>query len=384
MPADDYSVECFLGSGSFGEVFKGVHIATNAVYALKMVNLEEADDMTRVIKEVHFLSHNRSQYLIKHYETFLRGSDMWIVMEYCGGGSCADLLKCLDKVSEQVAAYILRDVLKALDYLHHRKKVHRDVKLANILLTETGEVKLGDFGVSSELSVTRAKRNTLVGTPYWMAPEVISRSSQGYDVKADIWSTGITAIELVTGTPPLAQYPPIKALFEIPKRKPPQLEGDYSDRLKNFIKYCLVKLPKQRPSASTLLHHEFITTCPEVSLVEVLMEKKKKESDEPSRLPKRKKGIERNVPVIEWNLSSFQDGTQSLPPSWQGKYSELIYDSLTNVIGRAQSEVTREMVRHVRRCIVNTEEENPGFCHALVEELTKLVGETPVDSAIDV
>lgn len=253
-----YRLQKCIGKGNFGDVYRAA--GPGGTVAIKIVDLDESsEDILVLVQEIQFLVRLRLPHITEYVETFLDGTSMWIVMEYCGGGLCGDLLRVHKSLSEEVVAYVTTGVLRGLAYLHAEKKVHRDIKLANILLTDDGVVKLADFGVSGELSLTLARKNTFVGTPYWMAPEVISRQKTGYDEKADIWLVGITVIELCTGLPPWAQYDPMKIVFDIPKRKPPSLPETFSDNIRDFVRYCLVKVPKYRPGALGLLHHRFVT-----------------------------------------------------------------------------------------------------------------------------
>ncbi|TVY86273.1 Serine/threonine-protein kinase, partial [Lachnellula willkommii] len=271
--ASQYTVLHELGSGSFGTVYKAIDKRTGEIVAIKHIDLESTDeDIQDIQSEIQILSSCTSPYVTQYKASFLRGHKLWIVMEFLGGGSGLDLLKP-GNLNEGHVAIICRELLLGLEYLHQEGKIHRDVKAANVLLSTSGKVKLADFGVATQLTNIKSQRNTFVGTPYWMAPEVIQEA--GYDYKADIWSLGITALELINGGPPHADVHPMKVLFLIPKQSAPRLEGSqYSREFKDFIAQCLVKDCDRRPSAKELLRHKFIRSAGKVEALQELIERR--------------------------------------------------------------------------------------------------------------
>ncbi|KFM67355.1 Serine/threonine-protein kinase 3, partial [Stegodyphus mimosarum] len=270
QPEEVFDIICKLGEGSYGSVYKALHKESGQVLAIKQVPVDT--DLQEIIKEISIMQQCDSPYVVKYYGSYFKGTDLWIVMEYCGGGSVSDIMRLRKKtLMEEEIATILCDTLKGLEYLHYRRKIHRDIKAGNILLNTEGHAKLADFGVAGQLTDTMAKRNTVIGTPFWMAPEVIQEI--GYDCVADIWSLGITALEMAEGKPPYGDIHPMRAIFMIPTKPPPSFRDPdrWSSEFIDFVSRCLVKNPDERASASELLQHEYIRNAKPVTILQQMI-----------------------------------------------------------------------------------------------------------------
>lgn len=263
-----YELEYMLGNGAFGTVWKARRKQTAEIVAIKQIDLESStEDIAEIQCEIALLAACQSKHITSYFDSFITGFRLWIVMEYMSEGSALDLIQT-SRLSESQAAFICREVLQGLTYLHCQGKLHRDIKAANILLNSTGEVKLADFGVAAQLSSNMSRRHTCVGTPFWMAPEVIQQA--GYDYKADIWSLGITMIELLMGEPPLSEFHPMRVIFLIPKSPSPQLQDNFSLPAQEFVSCCLKKDPKARLSSQGLAAHVFLECADQSALISVL------------------------------------------------------------------------------------------------------------------
>ncbi|XP_055012715.1 serine/threonine-protein kinase 26 isoform X2 [Boleophthalmus pectinirostris] len=270
-------------------------------------------------------------------------------MEYLGGGSALDLLRAGPFDETQIAT-MLKEILKGLDYLHSERKIHRDIKAANVLLSEHGQVKLADFGVAGQLTDTQIKRETFVGTPFWMAPEVIQQSA--YDSKADIWSLGITAIELAKGEPPNSDMHPMRVLFHIPKAPPPTLAGDFSKSFKEFTESCLNKDPAFRPTAKELLKHKFIVKyCKKTSYLSELIDryrrwKEEGHSDSSSDDSDSESSNKENNPSPEWSFTTVRKKKPKGISVLNGSTPEHKSTSLATVISPVFTELKQQHKEH--------------------------------------
>ncbi|KAM9328734.1 mitogen-activated protein kinase kinase kinase kinase 4-like isoform 1-T1 [Pholidichthys leucotaenia] len=338
-PAGIFELVEVVGNGTYGQVYKGRHVKTGQLAAIKVMDVTE-DEEEEIKLEINMLkkySHHRN--IATYYGAFIKKSppghddQLWLVMEFCGAGSITDLVKNTkgNQLKEDWIAYISREILRGLAHLHAHHVIHRDIKGQNVLLTENAEVKLVDFGVSAQLDRTVGRRNTFIGTPYWMAPEVIAcdeNPDATYDYRSDLWSCGITAIEMAEGAPPLCDMHPMRALFLIPRNPPPRLKSKkWSKKFFSFIESCLVKNYTQRPPTEQLLKHPFIRDQPNERQVRIQLK------DHIDRT-KKKRG-EKDETEYEYSGSEEEEED---PPEQEGESS-----SIVNVPG--ESTLRRDFIR---------------------------------------
>ncbi|XP_017016959.1 serine/threonine-protein kinase 10 isoform X3 [Drosophila kikkawai] len=264
-PAEVWEMVGELGDGAFGKVYKAQHREQKRFAAAKMCQLEDEENLSDHMVEIDILSEIKHPNVVELYEAFSIDDKLWMLIEYCDGGALDSIMVELEKpLTEPQIAYVCKHMTEGLTFLHRNKVIHRDLKAGNVLLTMEGGVKLADFGVSAKNKHTMQKHDTFIGTPYWMAPELVlceTFRDNPYDHKVDVWSLGITLIELAQMEPPNSEMSPMRVLLKIQKSEPPKLEQPtrWSKEFNDFLKKSLVKDPQMRPTTDVLLQHSFIS-----------------------------------------------------------------------------------------------------------------------------
>jgi len=306
-----------LGDGSFGKVHKAERKTDGTLAAAKMIDVKDESELDDFMVEIDILSECKHSHVVGMYEAYYHENKLWMMLEFCSGGALDDLILEIERgLTEDQIKVVCRQMFECLHFLHTHKVIHRDLKAGNLLLTSDGNIKLADFGVSAKNKKTVQRRTTFIGTPYWMAPEVIVTETckdDPYDYKADIWSAGITLIELAEMQPPYHDMHPMRVLFKIPKSDPPQLQAKnkWSKDFHDFLSLCVVKSADMRTSAGQLLEHPFIANVTDNKpLKELYNEAKAVVIEELEDLPEDKVEKEKNELKISESTDSLDESAE--------------------------------------------------------------------------
>ncbi|XP_060599497.1 serine/threonine-protein kinase 10-like isoform X2 [Ruditapes philippinarum] len=326
-----------LGDGAFGKVYKAQNRDNGTLAALKQVEIKADDDLEDFLVEIDILTKCKHVNVVGLYETYFFGGKLWMYIEFCGGGAVDSIMVDLEKpLNENQIRYVCHEMCIALAFVHRQHVIHRDLKAGNVLLTLDGEVKLADFGVSAISDKTIQRRDSFIGTPYWMAPEVIlceTLKDTPYSYKADIWSLGITLIEFAQIEPPNHEMHPMRVLIKIQKADPPSLDSKrkWSGNFHDFLKQCLIKDPEQRPTAEELLRHPFISNPPNKKVILDLISESKAEvvetvedltEDEDIQEMKKHMHDDSNIDLERVSQSSLDTDKRESTPEKQVKETE--------------------------------------------------------------
>jgi len=276
-----------VGEGAAGEVFLATDCRDGQKVAIKKMPLNN-QNMKLLVTEIGIMKSSIHPNIVQYIDSFLVGETIWVVMEFMGGGCLTEVLEQFEngvEMTEGQIAAVCRDTLAGLAYIHTLHRIHRDIKSDNLLLGDDGSVKLADFGYAAQLTQEKRKRNTIVGTPYWMAPELIR--GQNYDQKVDMWSLGIMCMEMAEGEPPYMEFPPLRALFLITTKGIPELkdQAKWSPEFKDFVRRCLEKEPETRPDAAEMLKHPFLKRSSAASDIVRVVQAAKRAKEKASQLP---------------------------------------------------------------------------------------------------
>lgn len=269
-----------IGAGASGGVYTAYQVGSNVSVAIKQMNLEQQPKKDLIINEILVMKESQHKNIVNYIDSFLHKGDLWVVMEYMEGGSLTDVVTC-NVMSEPQIAAVCKEVLEGLRHLHANQVIHRDIKSDNVLLSMHGDIKLTDFGFCAQIGESQAKRTTMVGTPYWMAPEVVTRKE--YGPKVDIWSLGIMAIEMLEGEPPYLNENPLRALYLIATNGTPKIPDSdkTTSTFRDFLRTCLDVDADRRPDATQLMDHVFLKRTANLRTLEPLIKYAKEQTKPP-------------------------------------------------------------------------------------------------------